>query len=115
MTKRSNHRPASRSLRNNDGESPTIKSGSEINSSGKKIREVHPTDKSAKKIPNRHQLNSAGQKRPRSQSELRDSTREPARGRAEFTGQMNKRLTNQGNQVRTGKTASKGKGRAESR
>ena len=115
MIKRTYNRPGSRGARNNDGESLTTKTGSEIDSSGKKIREVHPTDKAARKFPSRHQLESTGQKRPRSQSELRDSTREPARGRAEFTGQMNKRVTNKGNMVRTGKTATKSKAGAESR
>jgi hypothetical protein len=115
MIKRSYNRPGSRGHRNNDGESLTIKSGSEIDSSGKKIREVHPTEKAARKFPSRHQLERTGQKRPRSQSETRDSSREPSRGRAEFTGQMNKRVTNKGNLVRTGQTATKNKAAAESR
>jgi len=115
MIKRSYNRPGSRGHRNSDGESLTTRNGSEIDSSGRKVREVHSTDKAARKFPSRHQLERTGQKRPRSQSELRDSTREPSRGRSEFTGQMNKRVTNKGNMVRTGKTATKNKAAAETR
>jgi hypothetical protein len=115
MIKRSYNRPGSRGHRNDDNESLTTRTGSDIDSSGNKIRETHSTDQAAKKFESRGQLERTGQKRPRSQSETRDSSREPARGRAEFTGQMNKRVTNKGNLVRTGRTATKNKAGAESR
>jgi hypothetical protein len=74
MIKRTYNRPGSRGHRNEDNESLTTKTGSEIDSSGNRIREVHPTEKAAKKFESRHQLERTGQKRPRSQSETRDSS-----------------------------------------
>src|SRR5688572_14405447 len=115
MIKRIYNRPGSRGHRNAENNPVDNNDRGEIDSSGKKIRETHPTETAARKFPSRHQLERTGQKRPRSQSELRDSTRETARGRSEFTGQMNKRVTNKGNMVRTGKTSTKSKAGAETR
>jgi hypothetical protein len=115
MIKRTYNRPGSRGHRNADNNPLDNNDRGEIDSSGNRIRKVKATEKAARKFPSRHQLERTGQKRPRSQSELRDSTREPSRGRAEFTGQMNKRVTNRGNMVRTGKTATKNKAAAETR
>jgi hypothetical protein len=46
-----------------------------------------------------------GEKRRSGQDETRDSSREPSRGRAEFMGRMNKRMT--GRNVRVTTTAAK--------
>jgi hypothetical protein len=115
MIKRAYNRPGSRGHRNAENNPLDNNDRGEIDSSGNKVREIHPTEKAAGKFPSRGQLERTGQKRPRSQSETRDSSREPARGRAEFTGQMNKRVTNKGNMVRTGTTSAKNKAAAESR
>src|SRR4051794_14737584 len=107
MEKRVYNRPGSRGHRNPENSPLDKNDGGEINSSGRKGREVHATDKAPKKFESRHQLERTGQKRPRSQSETRDSSREPSRGRAEFTGQMNKRVNQRGGSVRVGTTAAK--------
>jgi hypothetical protein len=109
MTKRIYNRPGSRGHRNAENSPLDNNDAGEKSASGVKVRKTKATAKAAKKFESRGQLERTGEKRPRSQSELRDSTREPARGRAEFTGQLNKRMTNGGRNVRTSRTASKGK------
>ena len=107
MIKRIYNRPGSRGHRN-AGNSPTDNNDTgEKTSTGRKVRETHPTDKTQKGFPSRHRLERTGEKRRSGQDETRDSSREPARGRAEFSGQMNKRMTNRGRNVRVANTAAK--------
>jgi hypothetical protein len=107
MIKRIYNRPGSRGHRNPENNPLDHNDGGEIDSSGHKIREAHPTAKAPKKFESRHQLERTGKKRPRSQSETRDSSREPSRGRAEFAGRMNKRVSSAGGNVRLTTTAAK--------
>jgi hypothetical protein len=107
MIKRSYNRPGSRGHRN-AGNSPTDNNDAgEITSSGRKVRKTKSTAKTQKKFPSRHRMERTGEKRRSGQDETRDSSREPARGRAEFSGQMNKRMTNRGRNVRVANTAAK--------
>jgi hypothetical protein len=107
MIKRIYNRPGSRGHRNPENNPADHNDGGELDSSGRKVRETHPTEKAPKKFESRGQLERTGAKRPRSQSETRDSSREPARGRAEFTGRLNKRVNDSGGNVRTTTTAAK--------
>ena len=107
MIKRIYNRPGSRGHRN-AGNSPTDKNDAgEMTSSGRKVRTKQATAKTQKKFPSRHRLERTGEKRRSGQDETRDSSREPARGRAEFMGQMNKRMTNRGRNVRVATTSAK--------
>jgi hypothetical protein len=108
MIKRIYNRPGSRGHRNASNSPTDNNDAGELDSSGRKIREKNPTDKTQKRFPSRNRLERTGEKRRSGQDETRDSTREPARGRAEFTGQMNKRMTNRGRNVRVSRTAAKG-------
>ena len=108
MIKRIYNRPGSRGHRNASNSPTDNNDGGALDSSGRKIREKHPTDKTQKRFPSRNRLERTGEKRRSGQDETRDSSREPARGRAEFTGQMNKRMTNRGRNVRVSRTAAKG-------
>jgi hypothetical protein len=107
MIKRIYNRPGSRGHRN-AGNSPTDKNDTgEITSSGRKVREKHPTEKTQKRFPSRHRMERTGEKRRSGQDETRDSSRETARGRAEFAGQMNKRMTSRGRSVRVANTSAR--------
>ena len=107
MIKRTYNRPGSRGKRNAEN-SPTDNNAGDRTSSGRKVSGKKSTDKAPKKFPSRHRLERTGEKRRSGQDETRDSSREPARGRAEFTGQMNKRMTNRGRNVRVSRTATRG-------
>lgn len=107
MIKRIYNRPGSRGHRNAE-DSPLDNNAGTRTSSGRKVSAKKSTDKAQKKFPSRHRLERTGEKRRSGQDETRDSSREPARGRAEFTGQMNKRMTNRGRNVRVSRTAAKG-------
>jgi hypothetical protein len=108
MIKRIYNRPGSRGHRNAGNSPADNNDAGETTSSGRKVREKSATAKAQKKFPSRHRLERTGEKRRSGQDETRDSSREPARGRAEFTGQMNKRMTTRGRNVRVSRTASKG-------
>lgn len=109
MIKRIYNRPGSRGHRN-AGNSPTDNNDAgEVTSTGRTVRKTKPTAKTQKKYPSRHRTERNGEKRPSGQDETRDSTRETARGRAEFMGQMNKRMTNSGRNIRVAGTSSKSK------
>src|SRR2546423_15692718 len=99
MIKRIYNRPGSRGHRNPENSPTDNNDAGEITSSGTRVRKAKSTAKAHKRFESRHQLERTGEKRPRSQSELRDSTREPARGRAEFTGKMNKRVNQAGRHI----------------
>jgi hypothetical protein len=114
MIKRVYNRPGSRGHRNAENNPLDNNDRGEIDSSGHKIREVHATDNNPRKFQSRERLDRTGQKRPNSQDETRDSSRMPARGQAEFMGQMNKRVVNKGSNVRRSTSATKSKTRAES-
>ncbi|HUS35053.1 MAG TPA: hypothetical protein VM680_06840 [Verrucomicrobiae bacterium] len=107
MIKRTYNRPGSRGQRNAEN-SPLDNNAGTRTSSGRKASAKKATDKTQKKFPSRHRLERTGEKRRSGQDETRDSQREPARGRAEFTGQMNKRMTNKGRNVRVSRTATRG-------
>jgi hypothetical protein len=107
MIKRIYNRPGSRGHRNASNSPVDNNDAGETTSSGRKIRAKSATAKTQKKFPSRHRLERTGEKRRSGQDETRDSSREPARGRAEFTGQMNKRMTNRGRNVRVANTAAK--------
>ena len=105
MIKRTYNRPGSRGHRN-AGNSPTDNNDAgEITSSGRKVRSKKASAKTQKKFPSRHRMERTGEKRRSGQDETRDSSREPARGRAEFMGRMNKRMTSRN--VRVATTAAK--------
>jgi hypothetical protein len=107
MIKRIYNRPGSRGQRN-AGNSPVDNNDAgEVTSSGRKVRAKRPTAKTLKGFPSRHRMERTGEKRRSGQDETRDSSREPARGRSEFMGQMNKRMTNRGRNVRVANTAAK--------
>ncbi len=108
MIKRSYNRPGSRGHCNADNLLTDNNDAGELTFSGRKIRKTKSTAKTQKKFPSRHRMERTGEKRRSGQDETRDSSREPARGRAEFSGQMNKRMTNRGRNVRVSRTASKG-------
>ena len=108
MIKRIYNRPGSRGHRNAENAPEDKNAEGEIDSSGKKVREVKATAKAPKKFPSRERLERTGEKRRGGQDETRDSQRVPARGQAEFMGQMNKRMTNSGRNVRSSRTAAKG-------
>ncbi|MDX1952977.1 MAG: hypothetical protein SFY81_12415 [Verrucomicrobiota bacterium] len=104
------NRPGSRGHRN--AEDNDLRSGhemSEIDNSGNKIRDVKRTAKAPKRSESRDRLTIEGEKRVRGQGENRDSSREQARGRSEFTGSLNKRVNHSGGMVRTGTTGTKSK------
>jgi hypothetical protein len=96
MIKRVYNRPGSRGHRNADNSPADNNDAGEKTSTGRTVRKTHPTDKTQKRFESRHRLERTGEKRRQGQSETRDSSREPARGRAEFTGQLNKRASNKG-------------------
>ena len=109
MIKRIYNRPGSRGHRN-AGNSPTDNNDAgEVTSTGRVVRKKSPTAKAQKKVPSRHRMERTGEKRRSGQNETRDSSRETARGRAEFMGQMNKRMTNKGRNIRVAGTSSKSK------
>jgi hypothetical protein len=109
MIKRIYNRPGSRGQRN-AGNSPTDNNDAgEVTSTGRAVRKTRPTAKTQKKFPSRHRMERTGEKRRSGQDETRDSSRETARGRAEFMGQMNKRMTNKGRNIRVAGTSSKSK------
>jgi hypothetical protein len=107
MIKRSYNRPGSRGHRNADNSPTDNNDAGATTSSGRKVRKPKATAKTQKKFPSRHRMERTGEKRRSGQDETRDSSREPARGRAEFSGQMNKRMTNRGRNVRVANTAAK--------
>src|SRR5215208_3800726 len=107
MIKRIYNRPGSRGHRNAENSPLDNNDAGEKTSSGRKVRTSKPTAKTQKKFPSRHRMERTGEKRRSGQDETRDSSREPARGRAEFMGQMNKRMTNRGRNIRVTGTAAK--------
>jgi len=108
MIKRIYNRPGSRGHRNAENSPLDRNDEGAVNASGSAIRKPKSTAKTPKRFESRGRLDSAGVKRPKSQDETRDSSREPSRGRSEFTGRMNKRVNQAGSKlVRTGTTASK--------
>ncbi|HEY6225499.1 MAG TPA: hypothetical protein VI282_00095 [Verrucomicrobiae bacterium] len=105
MIKRSYNRPGSRGHRNAGNSPADNNDAGEMTSSGRKVRNKKSTAKTQKKFPSRHRMERTGEKRRSGQDETRDSSREPARGRAEFMGRMNKRMTSRN--VRVATTAAK--------
>jgi hypothetical protein len=82
----------------------------EVSTSGRPIGSGNrrETRKTPSRIPHRGDLLADGSKAPRSQSEQRPSAVEPARGRSEFRGTLNKRLNSAGGMDRISETATKG-------
>jgi len=101
------NRPGTLGQRNRENSAKDANANGEVTTSGNVIGKRKPTAKKAPGTPSRDQLLNTGVKRVRGQTKQRDSQREPARGRSEFRGQLNKTAVAEGRADRTGGTAAK--------
>ncbi|MEW6158416.1 MAG: hypothetical protein AB1813_13365 [Verrucomicrobiota bacterium] len=101
------NRPGSLGHRNPENTFRDRNQNRELDTSGRRIGERHPTEKAPRPQQNRGERMAGGAKRPRSQSEERPSTRTQARGQSELRGRMNKRRLRTGEVDRVANTGTK--------